>query len=118
MLNVLIKLDVVEFHDDRVRILSKEITEFREVSHIINILAKTIDRLVDNIIDNMDECKKYQGTVLTTKINPKHFKQLHIELTQEMRKVIQNILNIMEPYEDENGDYPEYGLSIFEFFKK
>lgn len=117
MLNVLIKLNVVEFDDDRVKILSNKIVEFEKTSFMINVLAKSLDRLVDNIIDNIDNCEKYQNTILTTKVNPKHFRQLHIELTHELRKVVKNILNIIESYEDDYGEYSEYGLSIFEFFK-
>jgi hypothetical protein len=117
MLNVLIKLNAVEFDDDRIKILSNKIVEFQKTSFMINVLAKSIDRLVDNIIDNINNCEKYQNTILTTKVNPKYFKQLHKELTQELRKVVASILNIIESYEDEYGEYPEYGLSIFEFFK-
>jgi len=86
-----------------------------------SILCRHISRLTDTVVNNIDkdssEEKKYQRSIYTTQINPKHFADVEVKAAEILSHTLDSMNELLTAYEEDvpRDTYPSYGASMFTF---
>ena len=124
VMETLIKSGSIKRVDDYLVILSNTFSPNKDEEIVINLTGLVLNRFVNTIIHNKHAGKAnkmYQQTYKSTKIAPSDRNDMHRELYVIFEKLaMPEIVKVIEKYERDvpNGNFPECGVSMFEFDEK
>ncbi len=121
VLKELVRIGSVKDHGDKVELieakhdeLKNDIQYFEFSSYLINRVSKTF---IHNSETKNNADQYFQMSAYSTQIPPENIKEAKQEIKQELRKIFNNTLKVLDKHEaDVKPDtYPAYGVSFLEF---
>ena len=123
-LNILINSSSVAHHsENKLIIISREITIGNDKKQLVRIISDVFSRLVKTVLWNVkNKDKLYQNTIVTKRVHPRSIKKLRKKTFAYLKGTtmvdLRNLIESFEDSEEEEEDYPEYSVSIIEFFNQ
>ena len=123
VLESLVESGSVKKEGDDLIVLSNIFVVNKSAELVINEIGSSIRRLIDTVLNNIDikrEAKRYQYSYKSTKIPLSSRNEYHARMYKLSQKHMEEYKEVIEEFEAEvpNGNYPECGISVFEFDEK
>ncbi|WP_395377663.1 hypothetical protein [Marinicella sp. W31] len=116
----LLRLGNIKDHGNHYELVSK-IYISNSTTQGFTILSRDMGRLTETVVNNIDKedskDKKYQRSIYTTQINPKHFAEIETKAAEILSHTLESMNELLTTYEEPvpRDTYPSYGASMFTF---